>query len=176
MNSVASETNVNICNNYLQNLKVFDKNADNINTDIGQRVIMSSSFNLNTFLQEYKSYNAKAYTPAENGRTAMEQQEIQRAEEAVKESGLLSLTLSEKLAELGVGDRVFQQFSNTAVNMMKGLVNPITDYLEKYENIFDQDQYVSQIQAYAKQMFFANQALSEEAAENAVGQNFVFDM
>lgn len=137
---------------------------------------MASSFNLNTFLQEYKSYNAKTYTPAENGKNAMERQEIQRAEEAVRESGLLSLTLSEKLAELGLGDRVLQQFGDTAVNMMKGLVNPITDYLETYENIFDQDQYASQIQAYAKQMFFANQAMSEEAAESAVGQRFVFDM
>ncbi len=137
---------------------------------------MASSFNLNTFLQEYKSYNAKAYTPAENGRTVMEQQEIQRAEEAVRESGLLSLTLSEKLAELGIGNRVLQQFGDTAVNMVQGLVNPITDYLEKYDNIFDQDQYTAQIQAYAKQMFFANQAMSEEASESAVGQRFVFDM
>ena len=137
---------------------------------------MASSFNLNTFLQEYKSYNAKAYTPAENGRTVMEQQEIQRAEEAVRESGLLSLTLSEKLAELGIGNRVLQQFGDTAVNMVKGLVNPITDYLEKYDNIFDQDQYTAQIQASAKQMFFANQAMSEEASESAVGQRFVFDM
>ena len=137
---------------------------------------MASSFNLNTFLQEYKSYNAKAYTPAENGKNAMEQQEIQRAEEAVRESGLLALTLTEKLAELGIGDRVLQQLGDTALNMMKEFVNPITDYLETYENIFDESRYYSEIQSYAKQMFFANQALSEEAQGHAEGQKFVYTM
>ena len=137
---------------------------------------MASSFNLNTFLQEYKSYNNKAYTAYENGENAMVQRELQQAENAVRESSLLTLTLSEKLAELGIGDRVIQQFGDTAVNLMKELINPITDYLEKYENIFDQSKYKTEIQAYAKQMFFANQALTEEAGDHPEGQTFVYMM
>ena len=124
----------------------------------------SSYFNLNQFLQEYQTYNNRQYTSAENGQAAMEQREIERAEEAVRESGLLTLTLSEKLAELGVGDRVIQQFGDTALNFLKDFVNPITDYLEKYENIFDQKAYNDEIQSYARQMWQANVALSEDAA------------
>ena len=136
----------------------------------------SSYFNLNQFLQEYQTYNNRQYTSAENGQAAMEQREIERAEEAVRESGLLTLTLSEKLAELGVGDRVIQQFGDTALNFLKDFVNPITDYLEKYENIFDQKAYNDEIQSYARQMWQANVALSEDAASRATGQNFVYNM
>ena len=136
----------------------------------------SSYFNLNQFLQEYQTYNNRQYTSAENGQAAMEQREIERAEEAVRESGLLTLTLSEKLAELGVGDRVIQQFGDTALNFFKDFVNPITDYLEKYENIFDQKAYNDEIQSYARQMWQANVALSEDAASRATGQNFVYNM
>lgn len=136
----------------------------------------SSYFNLNQFLQEYQTYNNRQYTSAENGQAAMEQREIERAEEAVRENGLLTLTLSEKLAELGVGDRVLQQFGDTALNFLKDFVNPITDYLEKYENIFDQKAYNDEIQSYARQMWQANVALSEDAASRATGQNFVYNM
>ena len=48
--------------------------------------------------------------------------------------------------------------------------------MEKYENIFDQRVYNSEIQSYAKQMFFASQAMRKEASENTTGQNFVYDM
>ena len=137
---------------------------------------MASSFNLNTFLQEYKSYNNKAYTNTENARNAMEQRAIQQAEEAVKESGFLTLTLSEKLAELGIGERVLQQLGDTALNFLKEFVNPITDYLETYENIFDQTKYNAEIQAYAKQMFFANMAMTAESKTGDIGQQFVYDM
>ena len=135
-----------------------------------------SAFNLNTFLQEYKSYTNKSYTAAENGQAAMEQREIAKAEEAVKSSGFLTLTLSEKLAELGVGERVMQQFADTALNALKEAVNPLTDYLDKYENIFDEQMYNTEIQSYAKQMFFSYQALQEETANNTNGQNFSMNM
>ena len=135
-----------------------------------------SFFNLNTFLQEYKSYNNKAYTAVENGRTEMEERAIERAEEAVKDSGFLTLTLSEKLAELGLGDRVLKQIGDTALNLLKEFVNPITDYLENYENIFDQTRYNAEIQSYAKQMFYANQALTEDAQSRTDGQHFVLDV
>ncbi len=128
---------------------------------------MAQSFNLNSFLQEYRSYNSRQYTAAENGRAEMEQRDIERAQEAVQNNGLLSLTLREKFAELGIGEHVVEQLGSTALNMVTGIVDPIANYLEKYENIFDNDAYTSQIQAYAKQMFFAKQALSEEASSGA---------
>ena len=136
----------------------------------------TSNFNLNSFLSEYKTYGNRQYTAAENGKAAMEERELIKAEEAVKEDSFLGLTLSEKLAELGVGDRVVQQLGDTAKNALKELVNPITEYLEKYENIFDQKAYEDEIQAYAKQMFFSKQALAEAASEGQVAQKFIYDM
>ena len=56
------------------------------------------------------------------------------------------------------------------------IIDPINDYLLKYENIFDQRVYNQEIQSYAKQMFFASQAMRQDAAENTTGQNFVYDM
>ena len=137
---------------------------------------MAETFNLNSFLQTYKhaTYDpTKQHTAAEQN---MEQQLVQRAEEAVKESGLLTLTLSEKISELGLGERALQQFADTATNILLDVVNPIGDYLEKYENIFDQRIYNTEIQSYAKQMFFASQAMQQDAAERPVGQKFVYDM
>ncbi len=152
-----------------------EKSADNINTGNRDQE-MAQSFNLNTFLQEYQTYTSKSYTAAENGKEAMEQREIAKAEEAVKSSGFLTLTLSEKLAELGVGERVLQQFADTAMDLLKDAINPLTDYLNKYENVFDEQMYNTEIQSFAKQMFFSRQALSQEAAENTTGQNFVMEM
>lgn len=137
---------------------------------------MAEAFNLNTFLQTYKqaTYDpTKQHTAAEEN---MEQRLVQQAEQAVRESGLLTLTLSEKMAEMGVGERVLQQFADTATNLLLDVVNPIGDYLERYENIFDQRIYNTEIQSYAKQMFFSSQAMQAQAAENPVGQNFVYDM
>ena len=137
---------------------------------------MAEAFNLNTFLQTYQhaTYDpTKQHTAAEQN---MEQKLVEQAEQAVKQSGLLTLTLSEKLSEMGVGERVLQQFADTATNLLLDVVNPIGDYLEKYENIFDQRVYNTEIQSYAKQMFFSSQAMQSQAAENPVGQKFVYDM
>ena len=137
---------------------------------------MAETFNLNTFLQTYQqaTYDpTKQHTNAENN---MEQKLVEKAEAAVKQSGLLTLTLSEKIAEMGIGERALQQFADTATNILLEVVNPIGDYLEKYENIFDQRVYNSEIQSYAKQMFFASQAMSQDAAERPVGQKFVYNM
>ncbi len=137
---------------------------------------MAEAFNLNTFLQTYKN---ATYDPTKQHAAAEERMEarlIEQAEQAVKESGLLTLTLSEKLAEMGVGKRVMEQFADTALGILTDVVNPIGDYLEKYENIFDQRVYNTEIQSYAKQMFFASQAMRQDAAENTTGQNFVYDM
>ena len=137
---------------------------------------MAETFNLNTFLQTYKT---QTYDPTKQHAAAeekMEERLQQQAEDAVKQSGFLTLTLSEKIAELGIGERALQQFADTALGLLTDVVNPIGDYLEKYENIFDQRVYNSEIQSYAKQMFFASQAMRREAAENTTGQNFVYDM
>ena len=137
---------------------------------------MAETFNLNTFLQTYKQ---TTYDPTKQHAAAeenMEQQLVQRAEEAVRQSGFLTLTLSEKMAEMGIGERALQQFADTAMGLLTDVVNPISDYLEKYENIFDERVYNAEIQSYAKQMFFASQAMRQDAAENTTGQIFVYDM
>lgn len=137
---------------------------------------MAETFNLNTFLQTYKT---QTYDPTKQHAAAEEKMETklqEQAEEAVKQSGFLTLTLSEKMAEMGIGERALQQFADTAMSLLTDVINPVGDYLEKYENIFDQRVYNSEIQSYAKQMFFASQAMRQEAAENTTGQNFVYDM
>ena len=88
----------------------------------------------------------------------------------------LRSVLSEKMAELGIGEKAIQQFADTAANILLDVVNPIGDYLEKYENIFDERVYNTEIQSYAKQMFFASQAMKQDAMERPVGQKFVYDM
>ena len=137
---------------------------------------MAETFNLNNFLNTYKT---QTYDPTKlhaNAQANMEAAEMQKAEEAVKESGFLTLTLSEKLAELGIGERALQQFADTAMGLLTDVINPLTDYLDKYENIFDERLYNAEIQSYAKQMFFAGQAMQQQAAENTTGQKFVYDM
>lgn len=137
---------------------------------------MAEAFNLNTFLQTYKH---ATYDPTKQHAAAEERMEKklqEQAEQAVQRSGFLTLTLSEKMAELGLGERALQQFADTAMGLLTDVINPIGDYLEKYENIFDERVYNTEIQSYAKQMFFASQAMKEEAAENTTGQNFVYDM
>ena len=145
---------------------------------------MAEAFNLNTFLQTYKhnTYDPtkhNTYDPTKQHAIAEEKMETklqEQAREAVEPKNFLSLTLSEKMAELGLGERTLRQVADTAIGMVTDIVNPIEDYLAKYENIFDQKAYNAEIQSYAKQMFFASQAMRQEAAENTTGQNFVYDM
>ena len=64
---------------------------------IGTLRNMAESFNLNTFLQTYQQ---ATYDPTKQHAAAeanMEQNLVAQAEQAVKSSGLLTLTLSEKL-------------------------------------------------------------------------------
>ncbi len=163
------------CKFFSKNPKVLKKNAD-INITKDRATDMAEPFNLNTFLQTYKT---NTYDPTKQHAAAEEKMEAklqEQAEEAVQKGGFLTLTLSEKMAELGIGKRVLKQLADTAVGILTDVVDPIGDYLEKYENIFDQRVYNSEIQAYAKQMFFASQAMRQEASENSTGQNFVYDM
>ena len=137
---------------------------------------MAEAFNLNTFLKEYGTYNNRQYTAAENGKAAMEERDIERAKAAVEGQGFLSLTLSEKLNELGVGKRVIQQLGETAVGAVEDIISPLTDWLEKYEHVYDEKVYNAEMQAMGKQMFFARQALTKEAAAGKVGQTLAIDM
>lgn len=137
---------------------------------------MAEAFNLNQFLQTYKTNTYDPTKQHANAEEKMETKRLEQAQAAVNNGGLLSLTLSEKMAELGVGERVLQQVADTAVGIITDVVNPLSDYLEKYEKVFDENVYNAEIQAYAKQMFFASQAMKQDAAENVVGQNFVLDM
>lgn len=137
---------------------------------------MAETFNLNNFLQTYKT---QTYDPTKQHAAAEERMEAklqEQAKEAVESKGFLSLTLSEKMAELGIGERVLQQVADTASGLVTDIVDPLNDYLKKYENIFDQRVYHTEIQSYAKQMFFASQAMKQEASEDTTGQNFVYDM
>ena len=137
---------------------------------------MAEAFNLNKFLNEQATYNSRQYTAIENGKAAMEARAVEQAKEAVSNNGFLGLTLSEKINELGVGKRVIQQIGDTAVNAVENIVSPLTDWLEKYEHVYDQNIFNSEIQSMGKQMFFAKQALSQEAAEGKIGKNFLYDM
>ena len=137
---------------------------------------MAETFNLNNFLQTYKT---QTYDPTKQHAAAEERMEAklqEQAKEAVENKGFLSLTLSEKMAELGVGERVLKQVADTASGLVTDIVDPLNEYLKKYENIFDQIVYHTEIQSYAKQMFFASQAMKQEASEDTTGQNFVYDM
>ena len=137
---------------------------------------MAESFNLNSYLQSYQKTN---YDPTKQHAAAeakMEEKLQQQAADAIQGNSFLSLTLSEKMAELGIGERVLKQMGDTAASLITDIVTPLGDYLSKYENIFDQRVYNSELQSYAKQMFFASRAMAQEAAENTTGQNFVYDM
>ena len=137
---------------------------------------MAETFNLNNFLQTYKT---QTYDPTKQHADAEERMEAklqERAKEAVENKGFLTLTLSEKMAELGIGERVLKQVADTATGLVTDIVDPLNEYLKKYENIFDQRVYNSEIQSYARQMFFASKAMKEEASEDTKGQNFVYDM
>ena len=126
---------VNFCKNLLKKPKVFKKSADIYNTKTTGKKNMTQAFNLQNFLQTYKT---QTYDPTKQHAAAeasMEQRLIEQAEQAVQQSGFLTLTLSEKMAELGIGERAMQQFADTAMNLLTEVVNPISDYLEKYENI-----------------------------------------
>ena len=137
---------------------------------------MAEAFNLNKFLNEQATYNSRQYTAIENGKAAMEARALAKAEEAVAQNSFLGLTLSEKLNELGVGKRVIQQIGDTAVSTVESIVSPLTDWLEKYEHVYDQNIFNTEIQSMGKQMYFAKQALTQEASVAPVGQRFVYDM
>lgn len=137
---------------------------------------MTESFNLNRVLKEQATYNQRQYTAGENGRAAMEQRELQKAQNAIEaQKGFLNLTLQEKIQEIMIPEKVLQEFSDVAVNTLMGTIQPFLDWLEQNEVYYTENMFESAIQADAKQLFYTKWALSKEAAEGVVGQQFVAD-
>ena len=81
-------------------------------------------------------YKTKTYDPTKQHAAAEERMEAklqERAKEAVENKGFLTLTLSEKMAELGIGERVLKQVADTATGLVTDIVDPLNEYLKKYE-------------------------------------------
>ena len=66
------------------------------------------------------------------------------------------------------------QRGDTAVGAVTDIFKPLSEWLDKYENIFDERMYNAELQANGKQMFFTRQALNKET-ETTTGQMFVAD-
>lgn len=129
-----------------------------------------ADFNLQNFLQNYKSYDANAYTAVKLGKQRLEEEDIERAASALQngETGnFLKLTLTGKLEEIGVGPRVVELVKGTAVNAVKDIVNPFADYLAKNQIVFDEKEYKKEITKDALQMYYTNKALQEAAPKDS---------
>ena len=138
---------------------------------------MSNSFNLKTFLGEYKGYNERSYTGAEVREMAMENRDIANAQAAVNNQvTFLGATLKGKIGEY-YGPRVQQQLVDTAVNAVAGIVAPVNDYLEKYFDMSPEEMNRI-IQTDAFQMWSTKHALEAEAEKTSgVGKiSFIMDM
>ena len=137
---------------------------------------MAESFNLNRVLQEQSSYLQRNYTAGENGRAAMEQRELQNAQKAIEaQQGFLSLTLKEKIQDIMIPERVLQEFSDVALKTLMGAIQPFMDWLEENEVYYSENLFQTAIQADAKQLFYTKWALSKEAEEGKLGQQFFAD-
>ena len=132
------------------------------------------SFNLQKVLSEQNSYVQRQYTAGENGQAAMEQRELQNAQQAIEsQAGFLGLTLQQKIQEIMVPERVLQEFSDVAVQTLMGAVQPFIDWLEQNEVYYTENMFTTAIQADAKQLYYTKYALQSEAAgEDKAGQNF----
>ena len=138
---------------------------------------MAEAFNLQNVLRAQNDYVNRKYTAGENGKTAMEQRELENAEKAIEaQKGFLSLTLSEKIKDIMVPERVLQEFQDVAVNTLMGAIDPLLQWLEENEIYYTENMFTNAIQADAKQMFYTNVALAKEASNSETGQNFVYDM
>ena len=137
---------------------------------------MAEAFNLNRVLKEQGTYNQRQYTAGENGRAAMEQREIQNAQNAIEsQQGFLSLTLQEKIQEIMIPEKVLQEFADVAVNTLTGAIQPFLDWLERNEVYYTENLFNTAIQPEAKQIFYTKWALSKEASESKLGQQFYAD-
>ena len=137
---------------------------------------MAEAFNLNRVLQEQSTYLQRQYTAGENGKAAMAQREIENAQKAVEaQQGFLSLTLQEKIKEIMIPERVMQEFSDVAIKTLTGAIEPFMTWLEENEMYYTDNLFNAAIQADAKQLFYTKWALSKEAEEGQLGQQFFAD-
>ena len=137
---------------------------------------MAESFNLNRVLKEQNSYVQRQYTGGENGKAAMEQRELQNAQQAIEsQKGLLSLTLKEKIQEIMVPERVVQEISEVAIKTLTGAVEPFMKWLEENETYYTENMFTTAIQSDAKQLYYTKYALSNEAERDKLGQQFYAD-
>ena len=138
---------------------------------------MTSFFDLKTVLAEQNTYVQRKYTADENAQAAMEQRELQNAENAVEaQEGFLSLTLQQKIQDLLIPGRVLEEFSDVAVNTLMGAINPFLEWLEENEIYYTENMFEDAIRADAMQMYQTKWALTNEAAQGDVGQNFSYSM
>ena len=136
--------------------------------------IMAESFNLQKVLQEQNSYVQRQYTAGENGIAAMEARELEQAKQAVEaQQGFLGLTLQQKIQDLMIPERVLQEFGDTAVNTLMGVIDPFLQWLEENEVYYTENMFTTAIQADAKQLYYTKYALAKEAAgPDKAGQTF----
>ena len=147
---------------------------------------MTNAFNLNTFInnKEYLEYGSKSYTPEELAKANMAAQEEERIKQVIKNDSeatksFLKLTvqgkIKEALEEVGIGDRVIKQVADTTTGLVSGWLNPVADYLEKYEHVYDQNVYNNEMQRIGKEAFLNAYARSSDV-EGRAGTGFTYIM
>ena len=147
-----------------------------------------NGYNFNQVVKNSLAYLKKEYTAKAIAEANMEEEQIARAKEAVEKEavGILgTLTIGDRLAQAGFGQKVAQQIVDTAVNAVTGIVSPLTDYLNKYEKVFDIEKYQAEYNGDAFQMYTASQEMAKAASrgvyinglgEGATSTKFVMDM
>ena len=124
-----------------------------------------NGYNFNQVVKNSLAYLNKEYTAKAIAEANMEEQEIARAQAAINaEPTLGTLTLGDRLAQAGFGKRVAQQIVDTAVGAVSGIVSPLTEYLNKYEKVFDLENFQKEYNADAFQMYTASQEMAKAAA------------
>jgi len=133
----------------------------------------ASQFNLNEVLKNQYEYLKKNYTAAENGQEAMLNRELENAKKAVEGEGFLGLTLKQKINDMMPSELLQEEFKKVAIDTLTAAIQPFLDYLEKNEVAFNPVMFQEQINADAKQLFYAQLALKKESEQNQSGQRFV---
>lgn len=136
----------------------------------------SEAFDLHRVLSQQNQYLKRQYTAEENGRAAREERDILNAQKAIEsEKGFLSLTLKEKIQEIMIPEKVLKEFADVAINAVTSTAEPFFTWLKENEIYYTENLFEKEVQSGAKQLYFTKWALTNEAAEGALGQQFVAD-
>ena len=136
----------------------------------------SEAFDLQRVLSQQNQYLKRQYTAEENGRAAREERDILNAQKAIEsEKGFLSLTLKEKIQEIMIPEKVLKEFADVAINAVTSTAEPFFTGLKENEIYYTENLFEKEVQSGAKQLYFTKWALTNEAAEGALGQQFVAD-